>query len=152
MIDDTHYLQSELRDKLRELNESGKLLGTANTFTTQIYVGLYDTENEVTHTKIKVEKTCQRYVEETGLCVNVQETLYQYGSDGKGGMENGAVVELIHYPRFKHGHPEEVITTKALDLAEKLMEELHQKRVSVVTTTDTYTLQNPNHEEVDGNA
>lgn len=142
------HLQLRLKEKYKTLNEAGKLLNEVETFTARIYVGFHDTENDVTHPDIKVRKICQRHVEEVGLCVNVQETLYQYGSNETGGMEKGAVVELIHYPRFEHHQPEETITVKALELAELLMEELHQKRVSVVTTTDTYTLQNPEHEEI----
>jgi len=139
---------TDLALKREELIESGKLLNTAETFTARVYVGLYDTESDLEQSQIKLRRSCQQFVEEVGLCVNVQETVYQYGSNRTGGKEKGAVVELIHYPRFEHGNPEEKITVNALDLAEMLMEEFHQKRVSVVTNTETYTLQNPDHEDV----
>jgi hypothetical protein len=58
------------------------------------------------------------------------------------------VVELIHYPRFPRSQPEESITVQALNLAEILMERMNQKRISVVTSDETYTLQNPEHPNV----
>lgn len=144
-----NYLQHFLKQKHQELDEAGKLLNKVETFTARIYVGFYDTENDILYPSSKAERICQEYVEEVGLCVNLQDTCYQYGSGGNGGVENGVVVELIHYPRFPLQQPEETITIRALNLAEELMEKLHQKRVSVVTTTDTYTLQNPNHEKIE---
>jgi len=131
-----------------KLEEEGKLLGVEETFTARIYVGCYDTEKDFTRPLMEVKEVCQNFVNDEGLCVNVQETFYQYGSDGSGGNENGAVVELIHYPRFPKTHPEETITEQALDLAETLMERLNQKRCSVVSSNKTYTLQNPDHQDV----
>ena len=143
-----HYNEPILREKLKTLNESGRLLNREETFTARIYVGFLDTEKELTYSPASVSRICQDYVEEEGLCVNIQETSYHYGSEGEGGSEPGAVVELIHYPRFPLRQPQETVTVRALDLAEKLMAELHQKRVSVVTSDDTYTLQNPGHSEI----
>lgn len=139
----------ELVDKLLDLEDSKKLLNVADTFTARIYLGLWDTEENVIYRKSRVKGFCQSYVERVGLCVNIQETGYRYGAGGEGGMEPGVVVELIHYPRFEQENPKDSITTKALDLAEMLMEQYHQKRVSVVTTDETYTLRNPNHSEVE---
>jgi hypothetical protein len=147
-MSDFHYLNPYLKEKLQNLNEDGKLLGREDTFTAQIYVGCYDTESDFERPVMEIREVCQNFVEDEGLCVNVRDTFYQYGSDGEGGNENGAIVELIHYPRFPKSQPQETITVQALDLAEILMNRLNQKRVSVVTTEDTYTLQNPGHSEV----
>ena len=139
----------KLKEKLQSLNESGKLLGREKTFTAEIYVGAYDNEKDFTRPIAEIKEVCQFFVQDEGLCVNVRETWYAYGDgDGEGGNEPGAVVELIHYPRFPRNQPEESITAQALNLAEILMDRMNQKRVSVVSSTDTYTLQNPNHPDV----
>lgn len=132
----------------QRLEEEGKLLGEEPAFNARIYVGCHDTERDFTRPLMEVKSICQEFVNDEGLCVNVQENWYAYGSDGEGGNEHGAVVELIHYPRFPREDPEHSITEQALRLGEILMEHLHQKRVSVVTSTKTYTLQNPDHEDV----
>lgn len=136
----------DLKQKLQDLNESGRLLGKEKTFTARIYVGAYDTERGFERPMPEIKEACQSFVEDVGLCVNVRKTFYQYGSDGEGANESGAIVELIQYPRFPK--PEEKITVQSLNLAEILMKRMNQKRVSVVTTGRTYTLQNPEHSEV----
>jgi len=137
-----------MNSKLLELEEEGKIVGVEDTFTAKIYIGTYDTEKDFTRPVAEVKEACQFYVNDTGLCVNVQDTWYAYSDgSGNGGNERGAVVELIQYPRFPK--PEEDITELALELAEILMERMNQKRVSVITTNKTYTLQNPEHPEVD---
>lgn len=133
--------------KFFELEEKGKVVGVEDTYTAKVHVGCYDTERDFTRPVAEVKAECQEFVEERGLCVNVSETFYQYGSDGEGGNEPGAVVELIQYPRFPK--TEVSIANKALKLAEILMERMNQKRCSVITTDKTYTLQNPNHPEND---
>jgi len=144
-----HYTNPELRKKLQSLNESGRLLGREKTFRAEIYVGAYDNEKDFTRPIAEVKEACQFFVQDEGLCVNVWETWYAYGDgDGEGGNEPGAVVELIHYPRFPRSQPEESITVQALNLAEILMDRMNQKRVSAVCSDETYTLQNPNHPDV----
>lgn len=144
-----NYLQPELNEKIEDLESSEKLLGREETFTARIYVGAYDTEKDLTRPVAEIKEACQFFVQDQGLCVNVQKNWYGYGDgEGEGGNEPGAVVELIHYPRFPRSQPEESITVQALNLAEILMDRMNQKRVSVVTSSDTYTLQNPNHPDV----
>ena len=130
-----------------QLRDQGKLVGKEDTFTANIYVGCLDDEKGFERPVAEVKAFCQDFVEQEGLCVNVQETFYQYGGDGKSGNERGAVVEIIHYPRFPRESPKKSITEQALKLAEKLMHRMRQKRVSVVCTDHTYTLQNPSHPE-----
>jgi hypothetical protein len=136
-----------------DLKEEDKILGIEDTFTARIFVGCLDTEKTENgpgtfeRPLAEVKAACQEFVQERGLCVNVQKTFFQYGSDGDGGNENGAVVELIQYPRFPK--TEMAITNLALELAEILMERMNQKRVSIVTSDETYTLKNPEHPEVD---
>lgn len=135
--------------KAIELEEDGKIVGVEDSFTAKIYVGCLDTEQGFERPVAEVKAYCQDYVEDEGLCVNVQDTFYQYGSGGSGNNERGAIVELIHYPRFPKDDPEKEITELALDLGERLMKRMNQKRISVVTSTNTYTLQNPNHGSVE---
>jgi len=137
-----------MNSKLLELEEEGKIVGVEDTFTAKIYIGTYDTEKDFTRPVAEVKEACQFYVNDTGLCVNVQDTWYAYSDgSGNGGNERGAVVELIQYPRFVKD--EDKIVELALELAEILMERTNQKRCSIVTSTTTYTLQNPEHPEVD---
>jgi hypothetical protein len=140
---------TKLQEKLLSLNENGRLLGREETFRAEIYVGAYDTEEDFTRPVAEIKETCQFFVQDEGLCVNVRETWYSYGDgEGEGGNEPGAVVELIHYPRFPRDNPEESITVQALNLAEVLMERMNQERISVVCSDETYTLQNPEHPNV----
>ena len=136
-------------DKLRE---KGKLLGKESTYRAQIYVGCLDDEKGFERPVAEVKAFCQDFVEDVGLCVNVKETFYQYGNgEGEGGNERGAVAELIHYPRFPRENPKKSITEQALELAEKLMHRMRQKRVSIVCSDHTYTLRNPDHPKVEAN-
>ncbi len=133
-----------------QLRDQGKLVGKEDTFTADIFVGCLDDEKGFERPVAEVKAFCQDFVESTGLCVHVQEVFYQYGDgEGNGGNERGAVIGLIHYPRFPRESPKKSITEQALKLAEKLMHRMRQKRVSVICTDHTYTLQNPDHPEVE---
>jgi hypothetical protein len=82
----------------------------------------------------------QTYANDGGLCVTVTATRFIY----KNGSEPGIAVGLINYPRF----PEEIasIRHKALALAERLMTEYRQMKVSVVFPNETVMLE----KETDG--
>jgi len=135
-------------EKTLDLRKQGKLVGKEDTFTANIYVGCLDDEKGFERPVAEVKAFCQDFVEQRGLCVHVQEVFYQYGNgEGEGGNERGAKIGLIQYPRFPKEESE--IKEIALNLAEKLMHRMRQKRVSVVASDTTITLQNPSHPEVE---
>ena len=80
-----------------------------------------------THTITEVERICQNFVDKEKDCVTVTPTKFIY----TGGIEEGVVVGFIQYPRFPM-HSKE-ITDRAVKLAEELMKELNQCRVTVTT-------------------
>jgi hypothetical protein len=98
----------------------------AKTYTAQIYVGLRTGYTEKIRSLDEVRDICQMYVDEAGLCVSVTPTEFIYTS----GREPGAVVGLIHYPRFPSTPSQ--LEQHALSLAQLLQEGLEQYRVSVV--------------------
>lgn len=105
------------------------------TYTATIYAGLLDTGRQTAGAIETVSALCQAYVDDVGLCVTVTPTDFLY----TGGREPGVAVGLMNYPRFP-AHPE-VIRGHALALATGLKAALHQKRVSIVFTDRTVTLE-----------
>jgi len=75
---------------------------------------------------------CRAYCDEMGFCVTVTPTTYVYTS----GQEAGFIVGLINYPRFP-SRPDELLD-RAVEVAEKLRDELHQDSFSIQTPTDTH--------------
>lgn len=71
-------------------------------------------------------------------CVTVTPTKFKYVDGGK----KGAIVRCISYPSFPRSRKE--IRKRALQLAEKLMLELNQYRVTVTTPFKSYMLENKN--------
>lgn len=133
---------------LDRLEKENKILNAENSSQFDIYVGRYDTENDFEYNIDLLRKICREYVSEVGLCVSIFENTYKYGSNGNWGSENGALIRLIHYPRFPREEPVKSLMNQALNLAEKLMIKLNQKRVSVIGENKTITLENPNHRDV----
>jgi len=110
-------------------------------YNVQIWVGLQETyDKEKLHTINEVETICQDFVNEVKDCVTVTPTKFKYVNGG----ENGAVIGWISYPRFPRKRKE--IRKRALALAEKLMNELNQYRVTVTTPLKSYMLENKNVE------
>lgn len=83
-----------------------------------------------------IVNACLRYCER-GLCVHVTPTKFAYTH----GVESGAKVGLINYPRFPCD-PEPLLSLweQALDLAEYLVEKLSQGSCTVVGPTQTVWL------------
>ena len=108
-------------------------------FNVQIWVGLKETYNdEKIHTIDDVYKICDDFVNDIKDCVSVTETNFRYVD----GFEKGAIVGYIQYPRFPRDSYE--IADRALKLAEKLMIELNQYRVTITTPTESVMLENEN--------
>jgi len=70
------------------------------------------------------------------LAVSITPTRYIYVN----GEEDGAIIGLINYPRFPSNKKK--IKKRALHLAEELMYEFKQYRVSVMLNDKTYMLEN----------
>lgn len=85
----------------------------------------------------KVRDTC-RWFCLRGLCVTITPTEYVF----TGGMETGAIIGLINYPRFE-STPEKIKET-AHALANALMEECSQRSCTVMCSDETTYLENSN--------
>ena len=126
----------------------GMNLKHVDTYTAIIYCGFKDVDNDLglgnefsfDFDFNKAKKICQDYCDEIGLCVTVKPTEFIYTN----GNEQGIEVGLINYPRFPDSNNK--ILYKAAKLAEKLMLEFNQYRVSIVCPNKTTMLSNPNKE------
>jgi hypothetical protein len=108
-----------------------------DSFNVQIWVGLKETYNdEKIYTIEDVYKICDEFVNDIKDCVSVTETSFRYVD----GFEKGAIVGYIQYPRFPRESYE--IADRALKLAEKLMLELNQYRVTITTPKESVMLEN----------
>jgi hypothetical protein len=108
---------------------------TVVTYWAKIFCGLREGYDGPEHHVGEVERICQRFVDQVGLCVTVTPTTFVY----KNGREQGAIVGLINYPRFPSTMEE--LRHKAFALALLLKRELKQLRVSVMFPHDTVMLE-----------
>lgn len=104
------------------------------TFTATIYVGFRERYTDEVRAIDMAYAFLQRRANDGGLCVTVTPTRFIY----KDGSEPGIAVGLINYPRF----PEDAssIRRKALDIAEALMVQYVQMKVTVVFPDETVML------------
>ena len=105
------------------------------TYTATIYCGLREGYTETLHGFHEVKGICQAFCNDIGLCVSVVCVDFIYS----GGHENGLAITLINYPRFPESR--RGILKKALKLAEILLVNLKQNRISVVCSNKTYMLE-----------
>lgn len=112
-----------------------RIYPTVSTYQVTISVGLREEYSDKLHDISTVLKICQEYVDSVGLCVTVTPTTFVYTN----GSEPGALIGLINYPRF----PElsDVINGHAYALAERLLFELNQHRVTIIMPGKTKTLE-----------
>jgi ferredoxin len=99
-------------------------------FEAKIFVGFKEYTDKkrnqyILHPISHCESICAQYCNEVGWCVTVTPTTYIYTN----GWEDGAMVGIIQYPRFPED--ESILKIKALELANRLMEELGQYRVTI---------------------
>lgn len=95
---------------------------TAPTFEAKIYIA---------GSLERIKQVCADYCLKVGFCVTVEPLEFVY----TGGMESGARIGLINYPRFP-SEPE-AIRTNAYALAERLRSELAQQSYSIVFSDET---------------
>jgi hypothetical protein len=106
-------------------------------YNVQIWVGLQEMYNkEKVHTLDDVRMICDKYVNDIKDCITITPTEFRYVI----GNEKGVIVGYISYPMFKRSRKE--IRKRALNLAQLLMVELNQYRVTVTTPYKSYTLEN----------
>lgn len=84
----------------------------------------------------KIKETCRKFCL-VGACVSVTPQDYVY----TGGMESGASVVFINYPRFPDKKSE--IRSKAFKLAELLMRGCCQRSCTIMFSDATEYVQNP---------
>jgi len=108
---------------------------TIGTWEAKIYVGLKVRYSKEVWPLSRVYDLCEEFVNEHPWCVTVTPTAYIYTN----GHEPGVVIGIIQYPRF----PDSVknLEEKTLKLAEILMVELCQLKVSVVFPDRTVMLE-----------
>ena len=129
----------EAIEEVEYLNQT--TMQITKSYNVQIWVGLQETyDKEKLHTINEIELICEEYVNEVKDCITVTPTKFKY----VGGVEDGAIIGWISYPRFPRKRKE--IRKRALGLAEKLMYELNQYRVTVTTPFKSYMLENKNVE------
>lgn len=104
------------------------------TYVVTIAVGLLNCEKDELQLTSKAIEAIQLYVNSVGLCVTVTNTTFIY----TGGREPGLLVGLINYPRFPS--TQEQINQHAINLATRLREILHQKRISIIMPDRTVTI------------
>ena len=105
-------------------------------YNVQIWVGLRQMYGEKISSIEDVRKICSEYVNEINECVTITPTEFIYVN----GSETGVIVGFISYPRFSRSRKE--IRKRAMALAEILMVELNQFRVTVTTPYKSYMLEN----------
>ena len=109
---------------------------TVESFNVQIWVGLRTGYTDQEHTIDEVRDICDKWCNEVKQCVTITPTEYRYVD----GHENGVIIGFINYPRFPSAPVE--ITKRAMELANILMTNLNQKRVSIITPDKTYMIEN----------
>ena len=79
-----------------------------------------------------IKRVCRRFCYKVGFCVTVTQTEYIY----TGGLEKGAIIGIINYPRFAKTN-EEILST-ATELANILLKECSQHSYTIETPDTTY--------------
>jgi len=106
------------------------------TYNVQVWIGLREHYTDNSFNLDDVRNIVDGYIMKNSDCVTITPTEYRY----KDGYESGAIVGWINYPRFPRSKQE--INRRAFMLANELMEQLGQYRVSIVTPEETYLLEN----------
>lgn len=107
-------------------------------YNVQIWCGLRSQYTDKIHTINDARNICDKFVNEVEDCITITPTEYRYVN----GDEPGVIVGYINYPRFPRTKKE--ILNRALKLAEKLMKELNQYKVTVTTPYKSYMIENKN--------
>ena len=110
-------------------------------FYAKICLGFREGYTQKVHTLEEVYTFCHQYCNSIGLCVTITPTRFIY-TKGQGiadGYEDGCFIELISYPRFPQSKYDIVGT--AIELTKLFMTEFKQTRISIVTSDQTYLVE-----------
>lgn len=113
-------------------------VATVPTFTATVYVGLLERDTGVSVPVSAAKSKIKEYVNAVGLCVTCTETEFIYTRGG----EPGLIIGLINYPRFPSS-PEQ-IKAHAIAVAEMLLKECKQMKVTVVMPIETVMISREN--------
>lgn len=112
---------------------------TLPSFNVQIWCGLKEGYDGITHTIEEVEGICQKYVDTEKNCVTVTPTTFIYVN----GKEPGFVIGFISYPRFPMDQIQ--ILNEAIKLANILLNELKQNRLTITTPQESIMFESEDH-------
>jgi len=123
------------------LKTSVVLARTCPAYRVDIFVGSKrgykdSTDDDLAKYYEMIQRTCQEFCDDVGLCVHIEKVDYVYTQ----GSEPGVKVVLINYPRFPKATS--TIDQLARTLASELLIQSHQERVTVITPTESYLLEN----------
>ena len=107
------------------------------TYYANIYVGLKEGYNGIQYSIDHLCTLCQTYCNTVKLGLTVTPTKFIYVD----GSEMGAIVGRINYPRFPSTN--EMLRSKAVDLAILLKDEFKQQRLSIVCPDETIMIGEP---------
>lgn len=102
----------------------------------QIWCGLKIHNTGYIYSLLDVESFIQKHADELGECVTITPTKFIYTK----GNENGVVIGYINYLRFPK--EKEILKSRALELAEKMLIYFNQSRISITCPDETFMLTN----------
>jgi hypothetical protein len=108
---------------------------SVKTFECKIFVGLKEGYSGRVHNISDVELLLQEYCDSVRFCFTVTPTKFIY----KNGNENGCIIGIINYPRFPK--TEEELKDVAVYIANLLLTELNQFRISIACSDETIMLE-----------
>jgi len=111
------------------------------TFIAKIAVGFREGYSKKVHTIDEAYEIAQEYCNRIGLCVTVTPTRFIYTQNigTPDGFEDGCFVELISYPTSPTSKYD--IAGQAIDLGKIFMRRFKQNRMSVITSDQTYLIE-----------
>lgn len=107
----------------------------AKTWTATIYVGLRIGYHGQVLPISEPKAICQKYCNIVGWAVTVTKTRFIY----KWGTEPGVIIGIIQYPRFPS--KKKALKVRTMTLAQLLLSELKQERLTVVFPDETIMLE-----------
>lgn len=105
------------------------------TYYANIYLGLQEGYDGKKHNIQSVYNYIQQYCNKIKIGLTVTPTTFFYVN----GMEDGAIIGLIQYPRFIV--TEEELKERALTLGKKLLKKFNQERLTIVFSDITVMLE-----------
>lgn len=104
---------------------------TVPTYTCNIFMGYREGYNGKEVNQENVKSYLRQYCDKAGFAFSIFPIYFVYS----GGEEHGCMVEIINYPRFPS--TPDVLKQRAIEIAEMLLKEFKQYRISVVCTDET---------------